>query len=272
MVKDDIILSNYPMKHKRQFGSLLAVISLAALVTCMALPAAESPQAQAYYYTPTPDADGRIMYVIKDGDTCISVSLLNYIDLDQLRILNNLNADCVLIPGQKLLLGTAAVPTIGGPTSTPTPLLPSATPFKGTGEVCIVLFNDINGNALAEEGEAPISDGAISLIDRLGQVSLTGKTNANIEEPHCFKELSEGIYHISVAVPEGYNPTTRMDYTLSLNAGDKSTLDFGAQISSKALPTPVTEGGRSPMLGILGGLIVLTGIGVGVYARFVSRR
>ncbi len=261
------------MKQSRQIISLLVILALAILIPSLSRPAAANPPAQAFYYTPTPDADGRIMYVIKEGDTCISISLLNRVDLDQLRLLNNLNAECVLIPGQKLLLGTAeAAPTPGGPTATPTSPLPSPTPFKGNGEVCIVLFNDINGNALAEPGEAAISGGAISLTDQLGKVSLTGTTNASLEEPSCFLDLPEGEYNISVAVPEGYNPTTRMDYTLPLRAGDQSTLDFGAQVSSQGQAEPVSEGGRSPLLGILGGLVVLGGIGLGVYARAASRR
>ncbi len=260
------------MKQKRQFFSLLAILALAILAAGLSWPAAESPQAQAFYYTPTPDADGRIMYVIKEGDTCISISLLNYVDLDTLRLLNNLDADCVLIPGQKLLLGTVVAPTPGGPTATPTPLLPSPTPFIGNGEVCIVLFNDINGNALAETGEIPIGGGAISLTDRLGQTSLTGRTSPSLEEPTCFSELPEGEYNISVAVPEGYNPTTRMDYALTLKAGDRSILDFGAQLSSQGQPEEVAEGGRSPLLGILGGIVVLAGIGLGIYARAAARR
>lgn len=260
------------MNRNRRLISLLAVIALAVLAATLSWPAAESPQAQAFYYTPTPDADGRIMYVIKEGDTCISISLLNYVDLDTLRMLNNLDAACVLIPGQKLLLGTVSAPTPGGPTGTPTPILPSPTPFKGTGEVCIVLFNDINGNSLPETGEEAISDGAVSLTDRFGQVSLTGKTGASLEEPVCFSDLPEGEYNISVAVPEGYNPTTRMDYTLALRAGDRSTLDFGAQLSSLGEPEPVSEGGRSPLLGILGGLVLLAGIGLGIYARAATRR
>ncbi len=259
--------------QRRQFFSLLAILALAVLAASFSRPAAANPQAQAFYFTPTPDADGRIMYIIKEGDTCISISLLNGVDLDQLRLLNNLNTDCVLIPGQKLILGTAeSAPTPGGPTATPTPLLPSPTPFKGNGEVCVVLFDDINGNALAEPGEAAISDGAISLTDQLGKVSLTGTTSASLEEPSCFLDLPEGDYNISVAVPEGYNPTTRMDYTLPLKAGDQSTLDFGAQISSAAQAEPDSEGGGSPLLGILGGLVVLAGIGLGVYARAASRR
>ncbi len=259
--------------NKRKIWFLLAFLTLALTALSLAQPSTPGPHAQAYYYTPTPDAEGRILYTVKEGDTCISVSLLNYVDLDQLRLLNNLNTDCIIIPGEKLLLGTVVAGSIpSGPTATATPILPSATPFKGTGQVCIVLFDDVNGNALAEEGEAAIGGGAISLTDRIGKISLTGSTSASLEEPTCFSDMPEGEYNISVAVPEGYNPTTRMDYALSLKAGDQSTLDFGAQLNSQAQPASVAEGGRSPLLGILGAVVVLAGIGLGVYARKAMRR
>jgi hypothetical protein len=46
-------------------------------------------------------------------------------------------------------------------------------------------------------------------------------------------------------------------------------LDFGAQISLKAAPPPPSEGGHSPLLGILGGLLVVCGIALGVVMLFM---
>lgn len=259
--------------RKRNLGFFLAFFGLLVLAASLSLPAGANPQAQVLYFTPTADANGRILYTVKAGDTCISVSLLNQISLDDLRILNNLDAACTLITGTSLLLGTAAPqPTESGLAATETPALPSPTPFQGNGRVCILLFNDINGNALAEEGEAAIAGGAISITDRIGRVSLTGSTSGNLIEPTCFEELAEGEYNISVAVPEGYNPTTRLNYALELAAGDSSTLDFGAQVNSQALPTPVAEGGRSPLLGILGAIVILAGVGLAIYARVLARK
>ena len=260
--------------RKQNWWSFIALIGSAVLVISLSgLSYARGAQAQAMYYTPTAEADGRILYTIKQGDTCTSVSLLNNISIDQLRILNNLDAECLLIPGGKLLLGTAAPqPTAGGPTATLSPLFPTPTPFQGTGKVCLVLFDDVNGNALAEEGEPAIADGAVSMTDALGKVSLTGSTSASIEEPLCFSDLYEGNYNISVAVPAGYNPTTRLDYVLALKAGDNATIDFGAQVSSQGKPVPVSEGGRSPLLGILGGVVILVGIFLAVYGRVLTRR
>jgi len=251
--------------------ALLGLFSLTALM--LNGPVQASPQAQAFYNTPTPNPSGQIIYKVKAGDTCISVSLLNNISLDQLRTLNDLNEACVLNPGQNLLIGTVVLqPTSAGPEATATSALPSPTPFRGNGQVCVILFDDINGNAIPDSSEAAVAGGAISIADRLGRVSLSGQSVASFDEPTCFNDLPEGDYNISVAVPDGYNPTTRMNYALTLKAGDASRVDFGAQLNSQALPTPVSEGGRSPLMGILGVFVVLAGIGLGIYARMNSRR
>lgn len=258
-------------KSRWMLIGLLSLISLTALL--LTGPVKASPPAQAFYNTPTPDAAGMIIYTVKSGDTCISVALLNNIPLDQLRSLNDLNEDCILNPDQKLLIATVSPQaTLLGPLPTATSALPSPTAFRGNGAVCVVLFNDVNGNAVAEESEPAVSGGAISVTDRLGRVSLSGQSTDSFEEPACFPELPEGDYNISVAVPDGYNPTTRMNYALTLQAGNSSTLDFGAQLSSQGLPTPVAEGGRSPLMGILGVAVVLAGLGLGIYARVSSRR
>ena len=61
-----------------------------------------------------------------------------------------------------------------------------------------------------------------------------------------------------------------MNYPLHLQAGDISYIDFGAQPSTAAVTPPPSEGGRSPMLGILGGFLVLAGIALAIYFKFLS--
>lgn len=252
----------------------LTLLALAGLIwLAMALPAFAQPPAQAVYGTPTAQPDGRILYKVKANDTCLSISLLMGVSLDQLRGMNNLTGDCVIREGQDLLLGRVAAETATvtpGPSPTATALLPSPTPFKGSGQVCIFLFNDINGNALREEGELAIPDGAVNLTDRTGKFTKTLTTEAG-ESPVCLKDVPEGEYNITVAVPEGYNPTTSLNYALKLQAGDQSTLDFGAQQNSQAAPVSPEEGGRSPVLGIVGGLLLVGGVGLGVYTRVGKR-
>ena len=80
-----------------------------AVIMALMHPGGAQVSAQAVYYTPTAGSDGRILYVVKSGDTCLSISLLTGVSLDQLRKLNNLQSDCTIYPNQKLLLG------MGGP-------------------------------------------------------------------------------------------------------------------------------------------------------------
>jgi hypothetical protein len=156
---------------------------------------------------------------------------------------------------------------------TATPLLPTPTPKKGSGEICVVLFADVNGNAAREETEGAILGGAVSVTDRGGSVSQTGITLSG-EEVLCFKDIPEGDYNIAMAVPDGYNPTTTTNYPLTLIAGNRSVIDFGAQASSRPAATQQAPGGggtRSPLLLILGGILVLGGLAVALYFRVLKR-
>ncbi|NPV78338.1 MAG: LysM peptidoglycan-binding domain-containing protein [Anaerolineae bacterium] len=266
------------MDVKKLFSVLFGLTLVTGLVLAMAVPAMASPPSQVYYQTPTAGADGRIVYIVKAGDSCLSIALLTGMDVNELRRINNLDEECFLAEGQKLLLGVLQEPeATPGPSPTPTTPLPSPTPFNGNGRICILLFEDVNGNALAEENEVAIPDGVVGVSDRSGKVSLTGKTTSQLDEnglpvPVCFDELPENEYNVSVALPEGYNPTTALNYNLKLNAGDLSTIDFGAQLNSEAQPAAPGEGGRSPLLGLLGGLLVLGGIGLGVYFALLRRK
>jgi LysM repeat protein len=220
-------------------------------------------QEQIPLYTPTALADGRIMYIVQSGQSCRQIALLMDISLDQLRLNNNLtDPDCVIQPGQQLLIAT--VTPAPAPTNTPTPTGPTPTPFYGLGQICVLLFNDLNGNGLAETNETSIANGAISITERSGQTSLTGTTDAS-GSPICFDNLPEGDYNVSVAIPEGYNPTTNLNYAITVKAGDSIYLDFGAQPGSGASSPLVIGGTRSPLLGIFGGILILAGVGLGFY-------
>ena len=250
------------------------ILGIFALVLClliMMLPASSSTgYSQAFYYTPTPGSDGRILYTVQQNDTCISIALKNGISEQQLRTLNNLQGnDCLSISvGQQLLIGTLQAVT-ATPTSS-VPLEPSPTPLKGYGQICIYLFNDTNGNSLAETTEAPLTGGQISITDQLSKVNLTGATS-DATNPLCFVNVPEGDYNISVAIPEGYNPTTSMNFTLHLGAGDSSTVDFGAQPGSRVIPSSGNGSSPSPLLAVLGLFFIAAGVGLWVYLRRAFR-
>ncbi len=260
---------------------LCSILAIFLLLANVARPASAGVQPQVYYQTPTPYADGRIIYIVQAGDTCLGIALKTNVSLDQFRALNNIKTEeCMLREGQEVLLGVVeqAQPTAApasGPTLTPTSMLPSPTPFLGNGDICAKMFGDINGNALAEESEATIPGGVISITDRSGKVSQTANTNTS-GEPVCFTKLPEGEYNISAAIPDGYNPTTDVNYALTLKAGDVSQVNFGVQIGSKATDQgpgndPKQPGQRSPLLAIVGGVMLLGGLGMGVYFLRIRR-
>lgn len=265
----------FKILHQRWL-SLFAVGALIGLFAAVSLPAlAASPKQVVSIPSPTPGPDGRIIYIVQPNDTLLRISLLFGVTVDELRGLNNLTGDNIVV-GQKLLLGlggpSEATP-VPGPSPTPTPLLPTPSPQAGTGDLCILLYNDLNGDAIRQETEPSIPNGAISINNRSGSVSQTVDTASGLD-PQCFTKLPEGEYNISVAIPSGYNATTESNYTVGLRAGDQTYLDFGAQANSETLATaPAPTGsGRDPLLGILGGLLVFAGLGLGAYAFLWMRR
>jgi hypothetical protein len=188
--------------------------------------------------------------------------LLTKVSLGEIQALNNLDATCSIFSGQKLLLAVVtATPALPTTEASATPSGPTPTPFRGNGQICIVLFNDIDGNASKADTEVIIPDGNISISDRTGSVSLTGKTLAG-EDPVCFIDIPEGDYNISVAVPANFNPTTALNYPLTLKAGDLATIDFGAQANGTG---EASGDSQSPLLGILGVTLLVVGVGLGVY-------
>lgn len=245
---------------------VLGAFCLTILDTSAAPPAQLTP-----FPTPTPGPDGRIIYIVQANDTILRISLIAGVSIDELRGLNNLTDD-VIVPGQELLLGlggpSAGTPT-PGPSPTPTLAIPTPSPEPGFAILCVLVYDDANGDAIRQEEESSIAQSAISVNDRLGKISLTATTVSGLD-PHCFSDLPEGEYNITVAIPEGYNPTTISSYVLKIQAGDETYLDFGGQANSETqADAPIsTEEGRSPLLGIIGGIFLVAGV---VLAVFTSR-
>ncbi len=263
---------------KRLFALCLLVAGLSLL--WMQLPAAASPDPQTQYATPTALPDGRIIYIVQAGDTCTRISLLTGVTVDYLRTTNQLNENCDLTEGQQLLIGVggpAVVSPTPGPSATPAPTQPTPTPGAGgTAEVCVLMYLDSNGDGLRQETELGVEGGAISLVSSNGQYSQTLNTVSAVDpdtedaQRACFADLEPGSYTVSAGVPDGYNPTTTLNTTVEVVPGDITYVDFGAQLKTVAAESE--ENGTSPVLGILGTLLLLGGIGLGVYAWSIMRK
>ena len=266
----DIIL----LMNPKRFFILFTLISL--LLFGLWLPANAAPNMQQVIPTSTPGIDGRILYVVQPGDSCSRVALLNGISIEQLRQLNSkLDENCGLVAGQELLIGIvslAGTPT-AGPSPTPAPPTASPTPFTGTTEICILLFNDINGNSLREETEPAVAGGAVSVTENNGKYSATQNTTIPADpaayQGICFSNVPEGSYNITVGIPTNYNPTTELNSSLDVKAGDRASVSFGIQSKAVVVDpnTPASnEPKTSPIFGIIGGLLLLGGAGLGYYA------
>jgi hypothetical protein len=136
--------------------------------------------------------------------------------------------------------------------------------------ICVLLYEDRNGDTLRGADEPAIEGGAISVTEINGEYSASLGTVANADPEYtgeCFTDVPEGEYNITVGIPDAYNPTVSLNNTLKVNAGDQATLSFGAQ--SKAIVAGgdgEEERGSSPIFGILGTIFLLGGAGLGYYA------
>jgi len=249
-----------------------------ALALMPGAPAQAAPNPQMTSFpTPTPGSDGRIIYIVQEGDTLWRIAALSGIDVADLRDLNNLDPDDVVFPGMQLFLGLggpAVVETTPVPAATQPPLEPTPTSVPGNGTLCVLLFEDINGDSMRQEEEISLEGGAINISNRDGSVSITRDTPAHdlgseTADYLCEESLEEGDYNVSVAIPEGYNPTTALNSPVILLAGDITYLNFGAQAGSVVIdqtaPLPESSG-STPLLGIMGLILLLGGIGLGVYS------
>ena len=166
------------MKHPTCFSRrsiltaflLLAVLSAGWGIQKGFLPARAAPSIQIPIYTPTPQPDGRIIYIVQANDTLLGISLLTGVPIEELRALNNLTSDTIF-EGEELLLGLggpAEITPTAGPTPTSTAILPTPSPRPGFGTLCILVFNDLNGDSIRQNGEDSIPDGAISFGNSAG--------------------------------------------------------------------------------------------------------
>lgn len=269
--------------------SLIFGVGLLGVITFTWLaPASAAPQFQPTPFpTPTPGPDGRILYTVQYGDTLWRIAAVSGVPLEELRQLNNMGPEDVLFEGQVLLLG------LGGPGEAPpgepgttqpteTAFTPGPTLIMDAGEVCVLLFADINGDALRQETELGILGGEVSVTERLGTYSDKKPTKAGDPDDleadvlTCFENAPPGSYNVTMAIPEGWNETTVLSKTIELAPGDISFLNFGAQLSgvggAQGTGSGEDNNGRSPLLGILGLFLLLGGGGLGIYSMFVNRQ
>lgn len=258
---------------------LLLLLGLIGLGLAIVQPVGARPQLKPLaqptaFLTPTPGPDGRIIYIVQPGDSLWRIAAIAEISVEELMSRNGIQPGDYITEGMELELGIAAParPTeIPGAEPTEISPLLSPTPISGTGEICVLLYRDENGDARLDEDEEPLSNGQVSVADVSGRLAGEHTTDSN-PEGHCFQDLEMGDYNISAAVPPDHNPTTVMNLPLRLEPGDIKYVQFGAQPSSSIQDAVgVDGGGRSTLLGLLGVFLLLAGLGLGLYASRYRR-
>jgi LysM repeat protein len=173
------------------FGMGLTVFLV--LLAGLSLPARAASLLQLTPFpTPTADVDGKIFYIVQDGDTLWRIAAITGVSVDQLRALNKLGLDQAIVPGQKLLIGLGgpalATQPPGGLPPTETSIAPTETPPPGWGILCVLLYYDQNGDAVHQFEEPAIPGGAVSISNASGSFSKTGDTT-NSAPGVCFDEV-----------------------------------------------------------------------------------
>lgn len=259
------------------FTSIILIILGLAWISPAVQAAPGDPQAA--YPSPTPGPDGRIIYIVKAGDTCSKIEILYGVTENYLRATNQLDATCDLAEGLHLVIGmggpSSSSPT-PGPSPTPTMILPTATPLVGgSADVCVLVYNDTNGDGLRQSTEQAIAGAAVSITSLDGSFSKTLTTvinpDATAYQGMCFPSTPMGKYNVSAAAPDGFNPTTSMTSAVEVTPGDTVSIDFGAQAKTIPVATNPTKS-VSSSLGLVGAVFLLAGIGLGIYVWRIMRK
>jgi hypothetical protein len=242
-------------------------------------PVSASPARQGTYPSPTPGPDGRIIYIVKAGDTCTQLSLMYGVSVEYIRTTNLLDENCSLREGQRLMIGvgvaSSASPT-PNPAATATAVTPTSTPEAGgTAQVCVLVYDDANGDALRQETEGAIAGAAISLTGTDGKYSqtLTSVINPDptLYQGMCFVNVPPGKYNVSAAAPDGFNATTELTTSVEIIPGESDYVNFGAQTKTVSAEPPPAKT-FSPLLGVIGAALLLGGIGLGAYTWRMLRK
>ena len=119
---------------------------------------------------------------------------------------------------------TLAYPLTETPTPTPGPSpTPTPTPLPGT--VSGLVWEDLNGNGIVDDGENPLSGVLVVISRRIGPM-----VGAQITAPdgrYRFASLSPDIYIVHVSGPRRYLPTTPDILQVNLSPGDDILVNFG---------------------------------------------
>ena len=129
---------------------------------------------------------------------------------------------------------TTPPPPTATPTVTPTP---TAVP----GNICVLVFNDRNGNEMREVGEELVAGAVLTLTNPLHEVIGTYTTNG-VSEPYCFQTHGAGFYFLREQNPPGWVSTSPDYWGLAMLDGTRWDVEIGDRWAGEVTPTPTVPG------------------------------
>ncbi|MBI3460455.1 DUF11 domain-containing protein [Candidatus Acetothermia bacterium] len=102
---------------------------------------------------------------------------------------------------------------------------------EGTAEICVLKFEDLNGNGKQDPGEPPLFGWKFDIKDNAG--NLIGKVITDKEKPACLTVPAPGTYTITEQAQAGWTPTTPNPQTVTVQPGQTVNLSFGNKQEGK---------------------------------------
>ena len=98
-----------------------------------------------------------------------------------------------------------------------------------SGTLCVVKFNDLNGNGKQDSGEPALSGWIFTIKDANGNVVGTITTSATATGALTCIDLPAGTYTVTETSQAGWTPTTTggLTQTVTVTAGQTTTVTFG---------------------------------------------
>jgi len=129
-------------------------------------------------------------------------------------------------------------------THTPTPTV-TPTPTYIPGNICVSVFNDVNGDEVRDPGEELIANAVLTLTNSLREVVGTYTTDG-INEPHCFHTELPGFYFLREQNPPGWSSTSPDYWGLAMSQGTTWHVEIGDWLAVAPTSTPTSPPTASP--------------------------
>lgn len=169
--------------------------------------------------TPLPD----IEYTVKAGDSCLGIAIAFDVTVNSIILKNNLSVDCILAPGNKLL--------IPQPTPTPAPL-PTETlqPGKATESACQTVDYVVSANDTLGKIAANYNVSAQSIREYNGLPSDVVMEGYTLKIPLCERLPTAGPTPTATNPPPYSAPNLLLpaDGAVFMTASDVITLQWAA--------------------------------------------